>query len=213
MYSIKEDAVIAIAGTVGVGKSTLTKKLAEHLNFKTAFENVETNPYLKLYYENLERWGFHLQIFFLAERIKQQKKIFEYGGGFIQDRTIYEDLEIFAKMNFDNGTMTENDFSTYKSLFETLVKTPYFQKVDLIVYLEGDVEDILSRINTRGREIEMQTEATYWEQLHKRYQEWIENYTHTPVLRININDYDVENEESIKKIVQKIEKILAVSNI
>ena len=95
-YGIPQNAIITIAGTVGVGKSTLTQALADKLNFKTSFENVEHNPYLDKFYSDFERWSFHLQIY-LAERFKEQKRMFEYGGGFVQDRSIYEDVDIFAK--------------------------------------------------------------------------------------------------------------------
>ena len=105
-YRIPDNAIITIAGTVGVGKSTMTKALAKALNFRTSLEKVDTNPYLDKFYANFERWSFHLQIYFLAERFKEQKRMFEYGGGFVQDRSIYEDAHIFAKMHFENGTMT-----------------------------------------------------------------------------------------------------------
>lgn len=212
MNSINNDTVIAIAGTVGVGKSTLTQKLADKLNFKTSFEMVEGNPYLDKYYENFERWGFHLQIFFLAQRFKENKKIFEYGGGFVQDRTIYEDLEIFAKMNFDNKTMAEDDYETYKNLFEAMVLTPFFKKPDIIIYLEGDMDTVLNRIKERGRESELSTDEEYWQNLHQRYTEWIDNFNHTPLLRLNINDYDVEDEKSIDMIINKMNNILIESN-
>ncbi|MDS9201587.1 deoxynucleoside kinase, partial [Streptococcus pneumoniae] len=104
-YGIPKDAVITIAGTVGVGKSTMTKALADSLQFRTSFENVDGNPYLDLFYDDFEKWSFHLQIYFLAERFKEQKRMFEYGGGFIQDRSIYEDTGIFAKMHQEKGTM------------------------------------------------------------------------------------------------------------
>ena len=94
-YKVPQNAIITIAGTVGVGKSTLTQALADKLNFKTSFENVDHNPYLDKFYDDFERWSFHLQIYFLAERFKEQKRMFEYGGGFIQDRSIYEDVDIF----------------------------------------------------------------------------------------------------------------------
>ena len=113
-YNIPADAVITIAGTVSVGKSTLTKALAEALNFRTSFEKVDENPYLEKFYADFKRWSFHLQIYFLAERFKEQKRIFEYGGGFIQDRSIYEDTGIFARMHYEKGTMSEEDYRTIR---------------------------------------------------------------------------------------------------
>ncbi|WP_026562784.1 deoxynucleoside kinase [Bacillus sp. J37] len=204
-YKIPNNAVITIAGTVGVGKSTMTNALAQELNFKTSFEKVDSNPYLDKFYADFERWSFHLQIYFLAERFKEQKKIFEYGGGFIQDRSIYEDTGIFAKMHYEKGTMSEVDYETYKNLFDAMVMTPYFPHPDLLIYLEGSLDDILSRIKLRGRPMEQQTPVEYWTEMHQRYENWINNFNACPVLRININDYDImENEKSIEPIIERI---------
>ncbi|MFD1738825.1 deoxynucleoside kinase [Bacillus salitolerans] len=204
-YGIPSDSIITIAGTVGVGKSTMTKALAEGLGFRTSFEKVDTNPYLDQFYKDFQRWSFHLQIYFLAERFKEQKKIFEYGGGFIQDRSIYEDTGIFAKMHYEKGTMTKVDYETYTSLFEAMVMTPYFPHPDLLIYLEGSIDDILDRIKERGRPMEQQTPVEYWQEMHGRYEYWINNFNACPVLRININEYDVvQDSGSIEPIIQKI---------
>ncbi len=212
MNKINENIVIGIAGTVGVGKSTLTKKLGEKLNLRTSYENIDKNPYLDKYYNDFSRWGFHLQIFFLAERFKAQKKMFEYGGGYIQDRTIYEDLEIFAKMNYENNTMSKDDFDTYNSLFSAMVYSPFFNHPDIVIYLEGDIDEIINRVNYRGRSMEIETDQSYWKTLHTRYQTWINQYSYSPILRLNINDYDVDDDASIDLIINKIEKILLVKN-
>ncbi|ANU09344.1 hypothetical protein A1A1_07477 [Planococcus antarcticus DSM 14505] len=204
-YGIPQNAVITIAGTVGVGKSTMTKALADALQFRTSFENVDTNPYLDLFYDDFEKWSFHLQIYFLAERFKEQKRMFEYGGGFIQDRSIYEDTGIFAKMHWDKGTMNNVDYETYTNLFEAMVMTPYFPHPDLLVYLEGSIEDILSRIQERGRVMEQQTPVDYWLEMHQRYESWINSFNGCPVLRLNINDYDLmNNPECSEQIVERI---------
>lgn len=204
-YGILQNAVITIAGTVGVGKSTMTKALADALQFRTSFENVDTNPYLDLFYNDFEKWSFHLQIYFLAERFKEQKRMFEYGGGFIQDRSIYEDTGIFAKMHWDKGTMNNVDYETYTNLFEAMVMTPYFPHPDLLIYLEGSIEDILSRIQERGRAMEQQTPVDYWLEMHQRYESWINSFNGCPVLRLNINDYDLlTNPECSEQIVERI---------
>lgn len=204
-YNIPKNAVITIAGTVGVGKSTITNSLADALQFRTSFEKVDLNPYLDKFYGDFSRWSFHLQIYFLAERFKEQKRIFEYGGGFIQDRSIYEDTGIFAKMHYEKGTMTKVDYENYTSLFEAMVMTPYFPHPDLLIYLEGSLDDILDRINERGRPMEQQTPVEYWEEMFTRYENWINQFNACPVLRLNIKDYDLINDEqSIEPIVERI---------
>ncbi|KKK36163.1 deoxycytidine kinase [Mesobacillus campisalis] len=204
-YDIPQNAVITIAGTVGVGKSTMTNALANALQFRTSFEKVDTNPYLDKFYADFDRWSFHLQIYFLAERFKEQKRIFEYGGGFIQDRSIYEDTGIFAKMHYEKGTMSPVDYETYKSLFDAMVMTPYFPHPDLLIYLEGSLDDIIERIQLRGRPMEQQTPVSYWEEMHERYENWINTFNACPVLRLNINDYDlVNNEQTIEPIIERI---------
>ena len=204
-YGIPKNAVITIAGTVGVGKSTMTSALAEALQFRTSFEKVESNPYLDRFYDDFEKWSFHLQIYFLAERFKEQKRIFEYGGGFIQDRSIYEDTGIFAKMHMEKGTMNLTDYDTYTSLFDAMVMTPYFPHPDLLIYLDGTIEDILSRISERGRPMEQQTPVEYWYEMHARYENWINSFNACPVLRLNINDYDLlKNPDTVEPIVERV---------
>lgn len=211
-YHIPKDSIITVAGTVGVGKSTLTQALAKALQFKTSFEKVDNNPYLESFYNDFERWSFHLQIYFLAERFKEQKKIFEYGGGFVQDRSIYEDTGIFARMHYEKGTMSSIDYETYTNLFEAMVMTPYFPHPDLLIYLEGTLEEVVERINDRGREMEKQTPVSYWEEMYRRYEKWINNFNACPILRINISDYDLMNEEqSIEPILNKIGQSLKQS--
>ena len=183
----------------------MTKTLAEALDFKTSFEKVDTNPYLDRFYDDFSKWSFHLQIYFLAERFKEQKRMFEYGGGFIQDRSIYEDTGIFARMHKEKGTMDPVDYETYTSLFEAMVMTPYFPHPDLLIYLEGSLDSIVDRIQERGRPMEQQTPITYWEEMHGRYENWIDSFNGCPVLRLNINDYDiVKRPEDVEKILDRI---------
>ncbi|ANC75355.1 MAG: deoxynucleoside kinase [Bacillota bacterium] len=204
-YGIPNDAVITVAGMVGAGKSTFTNALAEKLKFRTSMEKVDNNPYLENFYHDFKRWSFHLQIFFLAERFKEQKRMFDYGGGFVQDRSIYEDTGIFARMHFDKGNMSDVDYETYTHLFEAMVMTPYFPQPDCLIYLEGSLDDILARIQKRGRKMEQETPVSYWEEMYDRYEKWIASFNSCPVLRVNINDYDLrDNPESIDHIVEKI---------
>ncbi|MGG7622286.1 deoxynucleoside kinase [Bacillus coreaensis] len=213
-YGIPANSVITIAGTVGVGKSTMTNALANALDFRTSFEKVDTNPYLDKFYADFNRWSFHLQVYFLAERFKEQKRIFEYGGGFIQDRSIYEDTGIFAKMHFEKGTMSKVDYETYTSLFEAMVMTPYFPHPDLLIYLEGSIDDIIGRIKERGRPMEQQTPIDYWNEMHQRYEDWINSFSACPVLRININDYDIRGDESsIEPVIERISNHIKQSQL
>lgn len=212
-YNIPDNAIITIAGTVGVGKSTLTGAVAQRLNFQTSLEQVDHNPYLEKFYHDFERWSFHLQIYFLAERFKEQKKMFELGGGFVQDRSIYEDTGIFAKMHADQGTMSKTDYDTYTSLYEAMVMTPYFPHPDVLIYIEGSLPSILTRINERGREMEIQTDVSYWEHMHGRYSQWIGEFNACPVLRLNIDDYDVNNTASMTEILNKVGQTISGNRV
>ena len=206
---IPNNAIITVAGTVGVGKSTLTKALAKRLGVHTSLEEVDENPYLEKFYHDFERWSFHLQIYFLAERFKEQKNMFESGGGFVQDRSIYEDTGIFAKMHADKGTMSLTDYTTYTSLFEAMVMTPYFPHPDVLIYLEGDLENIINRIEKRGREMELQTNRSYWEEMYTRYEDWISGFNACPVLKVRIEDYDLEaDEQSLEPLIEKISHVI-----
>jgi deoxyadenosine/deoxycytidine kinase len=212
-FGIPRDAVITIGGTVGVGKSTITMALAETLGFRTSLEKVDTNPYLDLFYNDFEKWSFHLQVYFLAERFKEQKRIFEYGGGFVQDRSIYEDTGIFARMLYEQGKMSNTDYETYTSLFEAMVMTPYFPHPDVLIYLEGTFEDVIERIKERGRPMEQNTDVAYWKEMYTRYEDWINNFTACPVIRININEYDVvEDRDSINHVLEKISQRISQNN-
>ncbi len=211
-YNIPQDAVITIAGTVGVGKSTITSSLANALQFRTSLEKVDNNPYLEKFYNDFSRWSFHLQIYFLAERFKEQKRMFEYGGGFVQDRSIYEDTGIFAKMHYEKGTMSNVDYDTYTNLFQSMVMTPFFPHPDLMIYLEGSFDDVVDRIKERGRPMEQQTPTAYWEEMYERYTNWIDSFNACPILRLNINEYDLVNDPSsveliLKRIEQKFQQI------
>lgn len=208
-YGIPEDAVITVAGMVGVGKSTMTKALAKALNFKTSLEKVDNNPYLENFYEDFDRWSFHLQVYFLAERFKEQMKIYQYGGGYVQDRSIYEDTGIFARMHYENGTMNPTDYETYKNLFEAMVMTPYFPHPDLLIYIEGPLDTVVKRIHERGREMEQNTPISYWEEMHERYRTWIDRFDACPVLRLDMSDYDLFGDvRAVERILDKAASVI-----
>ena len=158
----------------GNGKSTLTKLVAQRLGFEAHYEKVDGNPYLEDYYQDQEKWGFHLQLYFLAQRFKQQKEIDSNGLNNIQDRSIYEDVEIFARNLFESGKMSKRDYITYRDLFNDMV--PYLRRPDLMIYLDGSIDTIVHRIGLRGREMEKAVDIEYWSNLHNRYENWIKEY-------------------------------------
>ncbi|ADU30200.1 deoxynucleoside kinase [Evansella cellulosilytica] len=206
-HQLNDKSLITLAGTVGVGKSTLTNTLADALGYKAAFEKVDGNPYLEDYYSNFKTWSFHLQIYFLAERFKQQKGMHETELGYVQDRSIYEDVGIFAKLQYDNGNMTDRDYETYRSLFEAMVLSPYFPKPDVLIYIDGSLEDIINRIHERGRQMEINTPHSFWENLYSRYKNWIASFNICPILHLDINSYDCRDSDSVKEIITQIEKL------
>lgn len=145
-----------------VGKSTLTCCIAAALGFRPSLEKAD-NPYLPRFYTDQRRWSFHLQVYFLAERFKEQMRLFQSGGGFVQDRTLYEDAGIFARMLYENGLMAPEDYRTYRLLADAMIMTPSFPHPDVLIYLEGPLPLILDRVARRGRAAERNTPVAYWD--------------------------------------------------
>lgn len=203
----KGNIFITIAGNVGAGKSTLAKNIAERLGYEVHYEKVDGNPYLADFYQDQAKWGFHLQLYFLAQRFKQQVQINQNGLPNIQDRSIYEDVEIFARNLYENKTMDERDYLTYTELFKDMVD--HLQKPDLMIYLDGDLDTIVGRIQQRGREMEKAVDLTYWAALQNRYQNWIQSYKESAVLFVDINQVDIlSNPEQLDEICNAIEAYL-----
>ncbi|HKA23422.1 MAG TPA: deoxynucleoside kinase [Candidatus Eisenbacteria bacterium] len=164
---------LAIAGNIGVGKTELTDRLSRELGWYAYYEPVIQNPYLDAFYADMSRWAFHLQIYFLSERFKAQVTIGESVGAFIQDRTIYEDREIFARTLHEQGDMTRVDFENYTALFDCMVS--FLRKPDLILYLKASPETLMDRIARRGRESEKSITLEYLSRLGRAYDEWMES--------------------------------------
>ncbi len=206
---LNDNRFITVAGNVGAGKSTLTKLVAEKLGFEAHYEAVDNNPYLENFYEDQEKWGFHLQLYFLSQRFKQQSDLNYNGHNNIQDRSIYEDVEIFAKNLYDSGKMSEDDYNTYRELFHNMVS--YLKTPDLTIYLNGSIESIVERINKRGREMEKQVDISYWTHLHERYEEFIANYDKSNILVVNIDEVDlIDGENHLDMLCEKIKEILEI---
>jgi len=163
---------VGIAGNIGVGKTTLTDIIAERFNWKPYYEMVIDNPYLSDFYGNMRRWSFNLQIFFLSNRFNTHKEMEESGFSCVQDRTIYEDVEIFAYNLWEMGNMSQRDYDNYRELFS--IMTSYLKKPDLIVYLKASTDTLLSRIRKRGREFEKSINPEYLHMLNIAYEHWIE---------------------------------------
>ena len=195
---------VAIAGNIGAGKTTLTQLLAKHYKWEAQLEDVVDNPYLDDFYNQMERWSFNLQVYFLNSRFRQVLQIRESGKNIIQDRTIYEDANIFAPNLHAMGLMTNRDFENYASLFglmESLVQSP-----DLIIYLRSSIPNLVSQIHKRGRDNENSISIEYLSRLNERYEAWIHGYTKGKLLIIDVDDLDfVENEEDLGFIITKID--------
>ena len=165
---------IAVAGNIGSGKTTLTGLLAKHFNWKPHYEEVEHNPYLDSFYEDMQRWSFNIQIFFLNSRFRQVMDIRNSGEDVIQDRTIYEDAHIFAANLYSMGLMETRDFENYQSLFELMTK--FLQPPDLLIYLRASVPTLIRHIAKRNREFEQSISISYLTNLNERYEKWINSY-------------------------------------
>jgi len=204
MAKSKKPKHIAVAGNIGAGKTTLTELLAKHYKWIPHFEDVEHNPYLNDFYEDMPRWSFQLQIYFLNSRLNQLVEIRNGTETVIQDRTIYEDAYIFAPNLHEMGLMSKRDFDNYAKFFQTL-KT-MVQPPDLLIYLQASVPTLVGQIQSRGREYEENIRLDYLKRLNEYYNRWIENYKEVPLLIINVdNNRFNQNEEDLGSIISKID--------
>lgn len=196
---------IAVSGNIGSGKTTLTEKLAKHYGWKAEFEAVDNNPYLADFYEDMKRWSFHLQVYFLNSRFNQITKIRQSHLSVIQDRTIYEDAYIFAANLHKSNLISQRDYENYLSLFNsmiTLVKAP-----DLLIYLKADIPKLVDQIEKRGREYENSIRIDYLKNLNIHYEEWIGTYDKGKLLIVDVNEIDfVANPEDFSAIVGRVDR-------
>lgn len=195
---------IAVAGNIGAGKTTLTALLAKHYGWEPNYETVDDNPYLNDFYNDMQRWSFNVQVFFLNSRFKQVIDIRKSNKTVIQDRTIYEDAEIFAPNLHEMGLMSTRDFDNYKSLFNLMVQL--IQPPDLLIYLRASVPTLVNQIQQRGREYEESIRLDYLKMLNERYELWISRYTDSKLLIINVDDVNFHNNtEDLSKIIDRID--------
>lgn len=197
---------IAIAGNIGAGKSSLTGLLAKHFNWEAFYESVDDNPYLPDFYEDMRRWSFNLQIYFLSSRFHHQKEMLENDVSLIQDRTIYEDVEIFAKNLHEMNLMSDRDFANYEALFHEM--SHYLRPPDLLIYIRAQVPTLVRQIQQRGRDYENTIRIEYLERLNVLYENWIGRYEHEKLI-IDTDDLDfVNRNEDLGKIIELIEQRL-----
>jgi deoxyadenosine/deoxycytidine kinase len=198
---------VSVAGNIGSGKSSLTGMVARRLGWIPYYESVQNNPYLSDFYEEMRRWSFQLQVYFLSHRFHTHKKIIESRKSVIQDRSIYEDVEIFAKNLYLMGRMEKRDYKNYANLFWEM--TSYLKAPDLIVYLKADVKTLMKQIRLRGREFEKSIERSYLSRLNRSYGHWVKNYNLGKLLVIESDKLDfVHNKEHFYVILEKIKSEL-----
>ena len=200
---MKRNPFIGIAGNIGVGKTTFTSFLAKEFNLLDIYESVTNNPYLSDFYGDMHRWSFNLQIYFLHHRFSSIIDIIKSESGFVQDRTIYEDVEIFSKNLHQMGFMDDRDWETYSDLFKNMTK--FLKTPDLIVYLKADLDTLIDRIQKRSREYEATIDPKYLESLNHLYNQWIENINWTKVLVVDTNAFNIfEDKDKLKSIFNDI---------
>jgi len=194
---------VAVAGNIGSGKTTLTKLLSKHYKWKPHYEDVENNPYLNSFYEDMQRWSFNLQVYFLNSRFRQVIDIHESGKNVIQDRTIYEDAYIFAPNLHSMNLMSTRDFENYISLFELM--SSFIKAPDLLIYLKASIPTLVEQIQSRGREYEESIRLDYLKLLSERYENWITNYKLGKLLIIDVDNLNFNKPEDLGLVIEKVD--------
>jgi deoxyadenosine/deoxycytidine kinase len=199
---------VAIAGNVGVGKSTLTTLLCQRLGWAPFPEAVDENPYLADFYADMRRWSFHSQVFFLSRRLRHHRQLLDHPTSVVQDRSVYEDAEIFARNLFNQDKMEPRDYQSYRELYEVL--TSFLPPPDLVVYLRASVETLVQRIHKRGRDYERDISPIYLTQLNQLYDDWIQRFDLCPVLTVPADNLNfVENGTHLDLIIDKVQEKLS----
>ena len=195
---------VAVAGNIGVGKSTLVAMLCEHLKWQPFYEPVAENPYLIDFYRDMRTWAFHSQIFFLTHRLRAHRQLLDHPTSAIQDRSVYEDAEVFACNLYQQGLIDERDYGAYRELYQVL--TEFLPPPDLVIYLRASVPTLIDRIKHRGRDYERQITPEYLNQLNQLYEAWISRFSLCPVLTVPADDLDyVAYPSHLDLIVRKVQ--------
>jgi deoxyadenosine/deoxycytidine kinase len=192
-----EKQFVAIAGNIGVGKSTLTGILAEAFDWKPFYEAVDENPFLADFYADMKRWSFHSQVFFLSRRLQHHRQLVDHPGSVVQDRSVYEDAEIFAQNLYNQGHMTPRDYQAYRDLYDGI--RAFLPPPDLLVYLKSSVDTLLTRIKLRGRDFERDISPDYLQRLNGLYDDWIDRWDSCPVLVIPADDMDFQHDPEARE--------------
>jgi len=201
------DKFITVAGNIGVGKSTLVELLSEELGWTPFYEPVTENPYLADFYEDMQAWGFHSQIYFLMRRLRIHRKLMDLNTSVIQDRSVYEDAEIFAYNLYLQNAINERDYNTYRELYQVLVA--FLPPPDLVIYLKASVPTLIERIAMRDRSYERTISADYLSDLNELYQSWVDHFNLCPVLTVPCDNLDyVATPQHLALIVDKVRSIL-----
>jgi deoxyadenosine/deoxycytidine kinase len=198
---------VAVAGNIGVGKSTLVSLLCARLGWQPFYEPVAENPYLADFYQDMRAWAFHSQIFFLTHRLRAHRQLLDHPTSAVQDRSVYEDAEVFAHNLFRQGLIDERDYSSYCELYRVLIE--FLPPPDLVVYLRASVPTLMERIQRRGRDYERTITPEYLDQLNALYEDWITHFSLCPVLAVPADDLDyVSNHYHMDLIVRKVQEKL-----
>ena len=208
MMSSDKKQFIAIAGNIGVGKSSLTHLLSESFGWEPFYEAAAENPYLADFYADMKHWSFHSQVFYLGKRLEHHRQLIDFPGSVVQDRTVYEDAEIFARNLSVQGQMSERDYDAYRRLYRAV--SSFLPPPDLIVYLRGNVDTLLEHIKRRGNDYERSIAPAYLEQLNTLYEAWIGDWTACPIVTIEMDGMDfLQNAADLDRIIDTIKGSLA----
>ena len=198
---------VAIAGNIGVGKSTLVEMLCARMGWEPFYEPVTENPYLADFYANMDAWAFHSQVFFLTHRLRAHYNLAHHPDSVVQDRSVYEDAEIFAQNLYLQGHIQDRDYQTYRDMYETMMR--FLPPPDLVIYLRASVSTLGNRISSRGRDYEQTIAPDYLQALNNLYETWIDNFTLCPVLAVPADDLDfVSHPGHLRLIIQKVDEKL-----